>query len=191
MDGYFSAKRYSTVAKSDVSSSLFGSIFISPLPDERFVTVRDGVAGCGNQFRSGTSHIKSHQFCDVSGIFGTVCPHMVPWKFIGWWHCFLGLIVDISKGESLAYAKTMLNELSIAYPQARRVIGYDIACKLTGSLRIHNQENILPTVAVTPALHAYSHSEDCQITTSGRWRLGIGLMNGEDVERMWGELSKW
>jgi hypothetical protein len=79
-DGFFSAKRYNTRAKSAFNAPLLGSILIDKTvclnaPEPSVMT-------CG-ALRAGNERRKANDSCDVSGLFGSVCPHGIPWKFYG------------------------------------------------------------------------------------------------------------
>lgn len=41
---------------------------------------------------------------------------------------------------------------------------------------------------VTPAMHAYAHQWACQIVFNPRLKKGLGLTDGEGVERLWSRL---
>ncbi len=42
-----------------------------------------------------------------------------------------------------------------------------------------------------PIFHAYAHNALCQYDYSPRHRVGYGLMDGENVERLWSYLGKF
>lgn len=42
----------------------------------------------------------------------------------------------------------------------------------------------------TSAMHAYGHRWACQIVYNPRIRVGLGLTDGEGVERLWSRLRK-
>ena len=42
----------------------------------------------------------------------------------------------------------------------------------------------------TSAMHAYGHQWSCQLHYNPRLREGLGLMDGEGVERLWSRLRK-
>lgn len=45
-------------------------------------------------------------------------------------------------------------------------------------------------VFATSAMHAYGHEWSCQIVFNPRVRKGLGLTDGEGVERLWSRLRK-
>jgi hypothetical protein len=65
-------------------------------------------------------------------------------------------------------------------------------------LFIHDwlQYDILPSNIVerlllaTSAMHAYAHQWSCQIVYNPRLRKGLGLSDGEGVERLWSKMRK-
>ena len=42
----------------------------------------------------------------------------------------------------------------------------------------------------TTAMHAYGHQWSCQLVYNPRLRIGLGLTDGEGVERLWSRLRK-
>lgn len=42
----------------------------------------------------------------------------------------------------------------------------------------------------TSAMHAYAHEWSCQLVFNPRLRIGLGLTDGEGVERLWSRLRK-
>lgn len=42
----------------------------------------------------------------------------------------------------------------------------------------------------TSAMHAYGHQWACQLVYNPRLRVGLGLTDGEGVERLWSRLRK-
>jgi Kyakuja-Dileera-Zisupton transposase len=65
-------------------------------------------------------------------------------------------------------------------------------------LFVHNwlQYDILPSniterfLLVTSAMHAYAHQWSCQLVYNPRLRKGLGLSDGEGVERLWSKMRK-
>ena len=49
--------------------------------------------------------------------------------------------------------------------------------------------DLIPHIGFTPAMHAHGHIEKCQLQTGILWKLGIGLEDGEDCERLWAQLG--
>jgi hypothetical protein len=58
------------------------------------------------------------------------------------------------------------------------------------------QYDILPSniterlLLVTSAMHAYAHQWSCQLVYNPRLRKGLGLSDGEGVERLWSKMRK-
>jgi hypothetical protein len=63
-------------------------------------------------------------------------------------------------------------------------------------LKFHTQFSILPITITerlsfaTSAMHAYRHEMSCQLAYNPRMQLGLGLTDGESVERAWSRLRK-
>ena len=87
--------------------------------------------------------------------------------------------MNISKGDSLSYSLQMIEEIQIAKPISRHVIGYDIIC------RVRNNPRFKADCGFIPAMHSYNHNESCQSKFSPNRMLGIGAEDGEDMERGW------
>ena len=47
--------------------------------------------------------------------------------------------------------------------------------------------DLIPENFFIPAMHAYGHGEHCQLEFSRNWKMGIGILDGEDSERGWKE----
>ena len=82
VDGYFSAKRFNGISEFQINEPLYRDTFFLKNPHSDDVLVDSRRAGCPN-FRAGDNVTKSNDRCDISGIFGGVCPHGCPWLFYG------------------------------------------------------------------------------------------------------------
>ena len=38
-------------------------------------------------------------------------------------------------------------------------------------------------------MHSYAHQHECQLVNNPRYRLGIGLSDGEGTERIWSQMT--
>ena len=80
VDGNFSQKRYSN-SGNHIHAPFFGNIYLEGISDDKDDNTAP-VEGCPNT-RSGDVRKKADPRCDITGIFGSVCPHGVPFKFFG------------------------------------------------------------------------------------------------------------
>jgi len=136
---------------------------------------------------------------DDTGWMAMVCRHDIPLFFAN---------ID-TPGEQQKYAVSLLEHLFSLLPQEATVGGlYDVGCVLDRSLRLVRvvpiyskcyilmvtQYDILPDSIVkrlllaTSAMHAYGHQWSCQLEYNPRLRVGMGLTDGEGVERLWSRL---
>ncbi|KAF8911099.1 hypothetical protein CPB84DRAFT_1842351 [Gymnopilus junonius] len=76
---------------------------------------------------------------------------------------------------------------------AMMTVLYDISCILDRSVQMFDilPPHILPWILfVTTAMHAYGHQWACQLMYNPRLCHGLGLTDGEGIERMWAHLRK-
>ncbi|EMD32842.1 hypothetical protein CERSUDRAFT_57935 [Gelatoporia subvermispora B] len=111
-----------------------------------------------------------------------VCGHDIP----------IFLINIDSPGEQQKYAFCLMFTLFAYLPQAATVTAlYDIACK---SDRSNGRHDLLPLWIserlqwAVSVMHAYGHEWACQLVYNPRLRKGLGLRDGEGVERLWSRL---
>ncbi|EED85593.1 predicted protein [Postia placenta Mad-698-R] len=97
-------------------------------------------------------------------------------------------------GKQQKYAIALLEHLFTFLPPNATVAAlYDIGCVVNRSLELYN---ILPVdihqrlIFAISAMHAYSHQWACQIVYNPRLHEGLGLTDGEGVERLWSRLRK-
>jgi len=113
-------------------------------------------------------------------------------------------------GEQQKYTIALIEHLFGFLPPTSTVeVLYDIGCVLERSLNnvsvillqcnisLYNvQYDILPDSIMTrlrfttSAMHAYGHQWACQLNYNPRLRPGLGLTDGEGVERLWSKLRK-
>jgi len=170
--------------------------YIRKVPDE-------AVDDCENAHEA-ASDKKRHSSTEVfddTGVMALVCRHDIPLFFAN---------ID-TPGEQQKYAVALFEHLFSLLPLQATVVGlYDIGCVLDRSLymvRCHflrvvfinsevPQYDILPSstrerlMFATSAMHAYAHQWSCQLIYNPRLRTGLGLTDGEGVERIWSRLRK-
>ncbi|KII90983.1 hypothetical protein PLICRDRAFT_67778, partial [Plicaturopsis crispa FD-325 SS-3] len=121
---------------------------------------------------------------DDSGWMALVCRHDIPLFFAN---------ID-TPGEQQKYSVALLEHLyALLPPQATVVCLYDVGCVLDRSLCLYDILSDAITsrlVFVTSAMHAYGHQWSCQLIYNPRLRKGLGLTDGEGVERLWSRLRK-
>ncbi|KAJ6605852.1 hypothetical protein B0H10DRAFT_1957084 [Mycena sp. CBHHK59/15] len=106
---------------------------------------------------------------------------------------FFPLHID-TPGEQQHYIVAMMEEVgSLLPPEATIVQCYDVACVTDNSVNLFPilSEGLLQRVAfVINAMHAFGHQWVCQLVYSPRLRRGMGLTDGEGVERFWSRIRK-
>ncbi|XP_019643775.1 PREDICTED: uncharacterized protein LOC109484857 [Branchiostoma belcheri] len=135
----------------------------------------------GNSLRSQAKQKK----LDIQGVFGSVCRHEVPRRFLNMTH-----------GERLGYPVYMIQKLLSDVEGSKDVklkIVYDISCILVAHLKKkQGGPQMLAQIDIAlDVFHAYGHKTACQLKYSTRRRPGYGLTDGESVERMWAFLRKF
>ena len=88
MDGCFSLKRFSGQSGT-INSPILRDLYFNSTTES--VDNSESVPDTCSDFRSGDSRKKVSSYCDISGIFGTVCKHGL-----------IYVLADIVKGGSLA-----------------------------------------------------------------------------------------
>ena len=119
MDGNFSAKRYKRTTVE--GEKLFRSYISTPLQDDGD-DIKDQVGSCCANHLAGKDRTGDER-CDINGLFGSVCPHGIPFVFY-----------DIEKGEKYNLGRSVLDEFYSVTPNTRLVLGYDIVCKFEKSM---------------------------------------------------------
>ncbi|KAH0580597.1 hypothetical protein H2248_002089 [Termitomyces sp. 'cryptogamus'] len=121
---------------------------------------------------------------DDSGLMALVCCHTIP--------IFLANID--TPGEQQKYAVTLIEYLFGKLPPCATVaLLYDVACVLDHSL--HMYDFLLTDITkrmlfAMSAMHAYAHQWACQIIYNPQMHTGVGLTDGEGVERLWSWMHK-
>ena len=137
------------------------------------------------------------------GWMSLICRHDIPLFFAN---------ID-TPGEQQKYAVALITWFSKFVPSRSTItVLYDIGCVLDRSIQMVSlsvlvfcgfitrlslyQYDILPESLrvrvqfVTTAMHAYGHQWSCQLSYNPRLCKGLGLTDGEGVERTWSRLRK-
>ncbi|RXW14843.1 hypothetical protein EST38_g11010 [Candolleomyces aberdarensis] len=143
------------------------------VPDEAVDECEDGhIAGTGTKVKSDTSRY------DDTGTMALVCRHDTP---------ILLANID-TPGEQQKYAAAMIQKLSPCYPK-RPLSPYftisDASLTAVSSSMISRRMTI-----ATSIMHSYAHQWACQLVYNPRLREGLGLSDGEGVERYWSRMRK-
>ncbi|EJD33230.1 hypothetical protein AURDEDRAFT_77138 [Auricularia subglabra TFB-10046 SS5] len=97
-------------------------------------------------------------------------------------------------GEQQKYSFGLLIWLLMHLPSNATVLNlYDIGCVTDKTVRLY--EILTPSMEkrvlfATSAMHAYAHQWQCQLVYSPRLQVGLGLTDGEGVERLWSRIRK-
>ncbi|EMD34765.1 hypothetical protein CERSUDRAFT_54749 [Gelatoporia subvermispora B] len=119
---------------------------------------------------------------DDTGVMALICSHDIP----------LFLVNIDTPGEQQKYILTLLIWLFKFLPPNATVCGlYDIGCVIERS--IARYDLLPPEIAsrllwAVSAMHAYGHEWVCQLVYNPRLQPGLGLRDGEGVERLWSRL---
>ncbi|EMD35682.1 hypothetical protein CERSUDRAFT_85646 [Gelatoporia subvermispora B] len=116
---------------------------------------------------------------DDTGVMALVCSHDIP---------ILMANID-TPGEQQKYAISLILWLFLLLPDNATVAGlYDIGCTTDRSINLYD---LLPAHIVSrlvwavSVMHAYGHEWVCQLVYNPRLAPGLGLRDGEGVERLW------
>ncbi|KAJ7659708.1 hypothetical protein DFH06DRAFT_989344 [Mycena polygramma] len=138
---------------------------------------------------------RSEKF-DETGVMVCSCRHGIP---------LLAASID-TPGEQQKYVVALFEHLMQRLPaSATLVLLYDIACVVDRSLNMASPPGIFGIncyssyditsrcyrerlLLCTSLMHAYGHQWRCQLLYNPRIRPGIGLTDGEGVERIWSRL---
>ncbi|PPR07291.1 hypothetical protein CVT24_007353 [Panaeolus cyanescens] len=121
---------------------------------------------------------------DSHGLMSLVCRHDIPLFFAN---------ID-TPGEQQKYSVALIRWLFKLIPtNATVTVLYDIGCVLDRSIELYDilTEDIASrTRLTTTAMHAYGHQWSCQLVYNPRMCDGLGLTDGEGVERNWSKMYK-
>ncbi|XP_059157024.1 uncharacterized protein LOC131941662 [Physella acuta] len=150
--------------------------FVSTYKEESVANDQCSDFQAGNNLRSKSKNVKLSD----KGIFGSVCRHEIPNKF-----------ASLKHGERLAYPVYFLEKLVDNFQGSKLIISYDIACKLNKHLQKNNPALLKKCQMMVPIFHCYGHQRQCQILYHPRRIEGVGLTDGEGIERLWSYLGKF
>ncbi|KAH7902789.1 hypothetical protein BJ138DRAFT_1021515, partial [Hygrophoropsis aurantiaca] len=154
-------------------------VYKSPIPDE-------ALDQCERTYEAadGKKQKAAMDSFDDTGFMALICRHDIPLFFAN---------ID-TPGEQQKYSIALFEHLFSLLPQAATVTGlYDVGCVLSRSLA---QYEFLPDQITarlqfrTTAMHAYGHDWACQLIYNPRMSAGLGLSDGEGVERLWSRIRK-
>ncbi|KAF9522764.1 hypothetical protein CPB83DRAFT_742460, partial [Crepidotus variabilis] len=121
---------------------------------------------------------------DAQGWMALTCRHDVP----------LMLANIDTPGEQQKYSIALIMWLFSQLPSTATVtLLYDIACVLERSIELYDILSVDIASRIqfaTSAMHAYGHQWACQLANNPRFMKGLGLSDGEGVERTWSKLRK-
>jgi hypothetical protein len=89
------------------------------------------------------------------------------------------------------YIYSMIKDVvSMVGNERKLVLMYDVNCTfdkwlITADPELHSR---IMSLAI-PILHSYGHNAACQWSYNPRRKVGLGLADGEDCERLWSTLS--
>ncbi|KZP10137.1 hypothetical protein FIBSPDRAFT_758810 [Athelia psychrophila] len=124
---------------------------------------------------------------DDTGLMALCCRHDIPL-----------LLANIdTPGEQQKYAFALLVEFFGMLPEVATCVAlYDVGCTTDVSNKKCPKWGILPDSISSrlefaiSVMHAYAHQWACQIAYNPRMRCGLGLTDGEGVERLWSRLCR-
>ncbi|KAJ2913948.1 hypothetical protein MD484_g6465, partial [Candolleomyces efflorescens] len=142
---------------------------------------KEAIDSCQEAHTAGTgSTVKtSLEKFDIGGLAALVCRHDIP-LFIA--------NVD-TPGEQQKYAVSLIEHMFLFLPRKATVVAlYDIGCVVDRS--VAQYELFAPGIAErirfsTSVMHSYVHEWSCQLYYNPRFQDGLGLTDGENVERLW------
>ncbi|KAH6893755.1 hypothetical protein BKA70DRAFT_1118807 [Coprinopsis sp. MPI-PUGE-AT-0042] len=146
----------------------------------------EAIDACEEAHASGSgSKIKTNlDKFDHGGIMGMTCRHDRP--------LFLANID--TPGEQQKFGVALIEHLFQYLPcHATVIAAYDVGCVSDRSRQLYDIYS--PGVSerlgfVTTAMHAYAHQWACQVVYAPRMRKGMGLTDGEGIERLWARIRR-
>ncbi|RXW16674.1 hypothetical protein EST38_g9188 [Candolleomyces aberdarensis] len=95
-------------------------------------------------------------------------------------------------GEQQKYAVALIERLVSLIPRnATMVVLYDVGCVLDRSItkyEIFSIQIAERLLMATSVMHSYVHQWSCQLHYNPRLKTGLGLTDGENVERLWSRI---
>ncbi|KZP20737.1 hypothetical protein FIBSPDRAFT_701129, partial [Athelia psychrophila] len=149
------------------------------VPEEAIIECQDShTAANANKQKADTGHF------DDTGVAALVCRHGIPIFFAN---------ID-TPGEQQKYAVALIRRVFSELPsEATGAFLYDIGCVLDVSVNKFDilSEDIMQRIMfATTAMHAYAHQWSCQLMYNPRLKPGLGLSDGEGVERLWSRMRR-
>ncbi|PPR04246.1 hypothetical protein CVT26_004191 [Gymnopilus dilepis] len=151
----------------------------SKVPDEAIDECQDSYNAADGDKKRG-----SGQRYDAQGWMSLICRHDIPLFFAN---------ID-TPGEQQKFSIALIVWFFYHIPRnATANVLYDIGCVLERSTQLYD---ILPASIqrriqfCTTAMHAYGHQWACQLAYNPRFICGMGLSDGEGVERLWAMIRK-
>ncbi|VDI77370.1 Hypothetical predicted protein, partial [Mytilus galloprovincialis] len=91
----------------------------------------------------------------------------------------------------LGYSVFLIDKLLEKYESKNIHLMYDIACILDKQLKKYKVD-VLDRISLSiPIFQCFGHKFSCQVIFNPRKTLGIGLTDGEGMERLWSYLGKF
>ncbi|KAI9484791.1 hypothetical protein BDB00DRAFT_110991 [Zychaea mexicana] len=151
-------------------------------------TIREGVSdasrNCDSSFKATANASRGDPLCHESGLVGAICArHDIPLEFTN----------IFESGEKFKYALAIIDVLLQKPGVKIEALMYDIACRIKSAIRsnfpeLRDENNTKIAVSV---FHAYAHSIKCQVDYNPRYVKGLGLTDGEGMERLWSYLGQF
>ncbi|KAH7905365.1 hypothetical protein BJ138DRAFT_1138299 [Hygrophoropsis aurantiaca] len=154
-------------------------VYKSPVPDE-------AIDHCENAYEAadGKKQKAAMDSFDDTGLMCIICRHDIPLFFAN---------ID-TPGEQQKFAIALLEHVFSLLPLQATVIAlYDVGCVLARSVSKFNflsDSIVLRLRFTTTAMHAYGHEWSCQLVYNPRMSTGLGLSDGEGVERLWSRYTR-
>ncbi|KAF8124776.1 hypothetical protein EV363DRAFT_1177524 [Boletus edulis] len=157
-----------------------------PIKSYQQIVPDEAIDECETSYEAADGHKEkaATEAFDDTGLMVLICRHDIPLFFAN---------ID-TPGEQQKFPLALIQHLITLLPsKATVVILYDIGCVLSRTLRKYD---ILPSETVerlrfaTTAMHAYGHEWACQLVFNPRLAVGLGLSDGEGVERLWSRLLR-
>ncbi|KAH6910895.1 hypothetical protein BKA70DRAFT_1459724 [Coprinopsis sp. MPI-PUGE-AT-0042] len=121
---------------------------------------------------------------DDGGVMGMICRHDIP--------LFLANID--TPGEQQKFGVALIECLFQHIPRhATVIVAYDVGCVTDRSRQLYEifTKGVSERLGfVTTAMHAYAHQWACQVVYAPRMRKGMGLTDGEGIERLWARIRR-
>jgi hypothetical protein len=186
MDGLFGLPRKKSAGTS-YRKSLHGHLYFKDQGDvDQFVREAQRgkqIANDCSDFLAGSIMRSAVRYksLDETAVFGYMCRHEFPGQFL-----------NLKHGERLAYGVKVLEDISEANNKSKIYVMYDIACTMQKHLQSLNRTDILDNVHLClPTFHCYGHKVPCQVVFGPRRCKGIGLSDGEGMERLWSYMRRF